>query len=95
MQSEADLTSKEFRQDTYPTYDRLREMAPVCRVRTGRGKFAWLVTRYDDVLTAIKDTRFTKDRQSLPDGAVADQRREWQHHQPDARGAIFKRSDRL
>ena len=66
MQVAADLTSKQFRQDPYPIYDRLREMAPVCRVRTGRGKFAWLVTRYDDVAAALKDTRFTKDRQSLP-----------------------------
>jgi len=66
MQIAADLTSKGFRHDPYPTYDRLRETAPVCRVRIGRGKFAWLVTRYDDVLAAVKDPRFTKDRQSLP-----------------------------
>jgi cytochrome P450 PksS len=66
MDVAADLTSKEFRQDPYPTYNRLREMAPVCRVRTGRGKFAWLVTRYDDVLAAVKDTRFTKDQRSFP-----------------------------
>lgn len=39
----------------------------MCRVRIGRNKFAWLVTRYDDLLAALKDTRFTKDRQSLPD----------------------------
>jgi cytochrome P450 len=66
MDVAADLTSKEFRQDPYPTYNRLRETAPVCRVRTGRGKFAWLVTRYDDVLAAVRDTRFTKNQQSLP-----------------------------
>ena len=66
MQIAADLTSKEFRHAPYPTYSRLRNTAPVCRVRIGRGKFAWLVTRYDDVLAALKDTRFTKDRQSLP-----------------------------
>ena len=66
MQVAVDLISKQFRQDPYPAYKRLRETAPVCRVRIGRGKFAWLVTRYDDVLAALKDTRFTKDRQSLP-----------------------------
>jgi len=65
MQIAADLTSKEFRHDPYPTYERLRETDPVCRVRIGRSKFAWLVTRYDDVLAAIKDTRFTKNQQSL------------------------------
>jgi cytochrome P450 PksS len=66
MQVAADLTAKEYRRDPYPTYNRLRQTAPVCRVRIGRGKFAWLVTRYDDVLAALKDRRFTKDRQSLP-----------------------------
>lgn len=66
MQIAADLTSREFRRDPYPTYDRLRETAPVCRVRMGRSKFAWLVTRYDDVLAAVRDTRFTKDQQSFP-----------------------------
>ena len=66
MQVAADLTSNQFRRDPYSTYDRLRETEPVCRVRIGRNKFAWLVTRYDDVLAAVKDTRFTKDQQSLP-----------------------------
>jgi cytochrome P450 len=66
MHVAADLTSKEFRQNPYPTYSRLRETSPVCRVRIGRGKSAWLVTRYDDVLASLKDTRFTKDQQSLP-----------------------------
>ena len=66
MQAAADLTSNEFRHDPYTTYNRLREKAPVCRVRIGRSKFAWLVTRYADVLAAVKDTRFTKDQQSLP-----------------------------
>ena len=65
MHAAADLTSNEFRHDPYPTYDRLRETDPVCRVRIGHGKFAWLVTRYDDVLAAIKDTRFTKNQQCL------------------------------
>ena len=66
MQVAADLTSKEFRDNPYPTSDRLREGAPVCRVRTGRSKFAWLITRYDDVLAAVRDTRLIKDRQIFP-----------------------------
>ncbi len=66
MHIAADLTSKEFRQAPYPTYNHLRETAPVCHVRIGRKKFVWLVSRYDDVLRAIKETTFTKDRQSLP-----------------------------
>jgi cytochrome P450 len=61
-----DLTSDEFRSNPYPTYEYLRREAPVSRVRTGKQQVGWLITRYDDVLAAIKDPRFTKDRQKLP-----------------------------
>jgi cytochrome P450 len=61
-----DLTSDEFRSNPYPTYEYLRREAPISRVRIGKRQFAWLITRYDDVLAAIKDRRFTKDRQTLP-----------------------------
>jgi cytochrome P450 len=62
----ADLTSDEFRSNPYPTYAYLRREAPVSRVRIGKHQVVWLITRYDDVLSAIKDPRFTKDRQTLP-----------------------------
>lgn len=61
-----DLTSDEFRSNPYPTYIRLRSEAPVCRVRMGKRQSAWLISRYTDVKEAIRDYRFTKDREKLP-----------------------------
>jgi cytochrome P450 len=66
MSIAVDLSCDKFRSNPYPTYEHLRREAPVTRVRVGKHKSAWLITRYDDVLAAIKDPRFTKDRQTLP-----------------------------
>jgi len=54
------LARREFKANPYPFYARLREEAPVCLVKAFHIK-AWLVTRYDDVLTVLKDERFAKD----------------------------------
>jgi cytochrome P450 len=43
----------EFYADPYPTYRALRETAPVKRMRNG----SYFLTRYDDLLTAYKNTR--------------------------------------
>jgi cytochrome P450 PksS len=58
---EVDLASPEFKADPYPFFARLREMAPACRVTLPGRQSAWLLTRYDDVATALKDARFAKD----------------------------------
>ncbi|MGH9532272.1 MAG: cytochrome P450 family protein [Terriglobales bacterium] len=58
---EIDLTDPQFIIDPYPIYARLREQAPVGRVRAGFFGRAWLITRYDDVAAALRDERFTKD----------------------------------
>jgi cytochrome P450 len=47
-----------FRLDPSPTWERLREHAPITRVRTLAGDTVWLVTRYDDVRTVLSDPRF-------------------------------------
>lgn len=41
------------REDPFPTYHRMREGAPVCRVEPG-GLYA--LTRYDDIVAAFRDT---------------------------------------
>src|SRR5262249_43446329 len=41
---------------------RLRTQAPVYATTFQDGQRAWLVTRYDDVVTVLKDERFAKDR---------------------------------
>lgn len=62
-----DLASPAFVADPYPTYARLREHAPIQRVRLPDGFAVWLVTRYDDVVAIFKDERFVKDyRNTLP-----------------------------
>ena len=57
-----DITSSRHKADPYPFYARLRDQAPVCRVRIPpRRQEAWLVTRYDDVSSLLKDSRLAKD----------------------------------
>jgi cytochrome P450 len=55
-----DLTSRRFKADPYPFYARLRAEAPVYRTRWVFRLSVWIVTRYDDVLTVLKDERFSK-----------------------------------
>src|SRR6185436_17782689 len=58
----ATLARPKFKADPYPFYARLRVESPVCRTRF-LGWRAWLVTRYNDVLSLLKDERLTKDKQ--------------------------------
>jgi cytochrome P450 len=44
--------------DPYPLYHRLRELAPVHHSDTAR---AWLLSRYDDCYSALRDPRLGKD----------------------------------
>ncbi len=60
--TDVDLISPAFRADPYPTYARLRAEAPVCRVKMPDGQIGWLVTRYDDAVTVLKDPRFINER---------------------------------
>lgn len=55
------LSSPQFKANPYPTYARLREEAPVFRIRLNRKQTAWLVTRYEDVLMVLRDQRFVKN----------------------------------
>ena len=60
MIEQPDLTSPRFKADPYPFYARLRAEAPVYRIRWLFGLKAWVVSRHDDVLTVLKDERFSK-----------------------------------
>ncbi len=55
------IASPEFKADPYPFYARLRAEAPACRVTLPTREVAWLVTRYDDVATVLRDERFVKN----------------------------------
>jgi cytochrome P450 PksS len=56
------LASPEFKADPYPFYAYLRAHAPVFPVTLPDRQTAWLVTRYDDAVTVLKDERFANDR---------------------------------
>lgn len=57
-----DISSPEHKADPFPFYARLRAESPVCRVPLPGKRSAWLVTRYDDVVSVLKDERFAKDK---------------------------------
>src|SRR5712692_4040465 len=54
------LASPAFKANPYPFYSRLRAEAPVFQVSLPGGQSAWLITRYDDVLAALKDARLVR-----------------------------------
>ncbi len=58
-----DTTSPQFRHDPYPTYASLRKNEPVPLIGEAESAMgeAFLVTRYDDVVTVLKDPRFSTD----------------------------------
>jgi cytochrome P450 PksS len=59
------LAGPQFRSNPYLFYARLRREHPVIQVVTPDGHLAWLITRYDDVLNALKDKRLSKDQANL------------------------------
>lgn len=61
-----DIVGPEYKADPYSIYARLRAEAPVCRVRLGGYARVWLITRYDDVLAALKDERLARDLRNAP-----------------------------
>jgi cytochrome P450 PksS len=58
----ADLANPKFKANPYPYYARLRAEAPVYRTRLF-GQPTWLVSRYDDVVSMLKDERLLKEWQ--------------------------------
>jgi cytochrome P450 len=52
------LRTVEGRRNPYPLYHRLRELAPVHQSETAH---AWLLTRYEDCASALRDPRLGKD----------------------------------
>lgn len=62
-----DFTSADLKKQPFPVLDDLRANAPLYRFEGANGGHAWMVTRYDDVLAILKDSRFGKDiRRVLP-----------------------------
>lgn len=56
------LDSPGFKANPYPIYARLRTESPVYRAKVAFWlPRIWIVTRYDDVVSVLKDSRFSKD----------------------------------
>ncbi len=62
-----DLASPAFKANPYPFYARLRDEAPAWRTTLRDRRAAWLVTRYDDVASVLKDDTFAKDKLNAMD----------------------------
>lgn len=57
-----DLSARGTRGNRYPAYAFLRQHEPVTLIKSPLMGKRWLVTRYDDVLLALKDPRFSSDQ---------------------------------
>ena len=55
------IAARNHKTDLYPFYARLRAEHPVYPVTLPDKRTIWLVTRYDDVATVLKDERFVKN----------------------------------
>ncbi|MFC4810792.1 cytochrome P450 family protein [Paenibacillus sp. GCM10023250] len=61
-----DVSSPAFKRQAHELYDRLRAQDPLHELTMPDGQRAWLTTRYDDAILALKDNeRITKNLQSL------------------------------
>jgi cytochrome P450 PksS len=60
--ADVNIASSEFKADPFPFYARLRSEAPVHQAKLPDRRNVWLVTRYNDVLSVLKDDRFGKDK---------------------------------
>ncbi len=59
---EFDLFSPDFKQDPFTTFAQMRDETPIYAHVSPNGSTTWYVTRYDDVLTVLRDNdRFVKD----------------------------------
>ncbi|MFE8601943.1 cytochrome P450 family protein [Archangium violaceum] len=60
--TQPDFKSQRFKANPYPLYARLREEAPVFRIKAPGNEVGWLVTRYEDVAQVLKHGGISKDR---------------------------------
>ena len=62
--TQVNIVSAEFKADPFPFFARLRASDPVYRTTLPDKTVVWLLSRYDDVTTLLRDERFTKNRRS-------------------------------
>lgn len=72
-QLKIDLFSEEFNRNPYPMFKEMRENEPIYRTTMADGQQAWVISRYEDAVAALKEPRFIKDPEKVfgsPDEAV-------------------------
>ncbi|WP_026696144.1 cytochrome P450 family protein [Peribacillus kribbensis] len=62
------LFTKSFTQNPYPAYTELRETEPVYHLTFPDGYSGWMITKYEDAVEVLKDSRFIKDFSKLTGG---------------------------
>lgn len=62
------LSHPDVRANPYPTYAYLREHAPVTSVHRAVVGRTWYLSRYEDVMAALRDPRLVNDRRNVGDG---------------------------
>lgn len=70
---DVNIAAREHKTNPYPFYARLRAEHPVFPVTLPDKRTIWLVTRYDDVATVLKDERFAKNLANAPANKTAQQ----------------------
>lgn len=63
-----DIAARQHKTNPYPFYARLRAEHPVYPVTLPDKRTIWLITRYDDVVTVLKDERFVKNQANAAAG---------------------------
>ena len=59
--NQVNIAGRPHKSNPFPLYTQLRAEQPVCPVKLPDGRTMWLVTRYDDVVSVLKDVRFVKN----------------------------------
>ena len=65
LSSESQLSSPVFKQEAYDIYKELREYHPVYPLSSGEQSQSWLITRYEDANSLLKDAKLMKNIESV------------------------------
>ena len=88
------LADPRFKANPYPFYARMRAEAPVFPVAIPLAGRAWMVTRYEDVISVATDDRFSRDvppnLRWLPDFALVPLTRHMLSQDPPNHGRLRK-----
>ncbi|PEF73084.1 cytochrome P450 [Bacillus pseudomycoides] len=65
LSSESQLSSPVFKQEAYDIYKELREYHPVYPLSSGEQSQSWLITRYEDAISLLKDAKLMKNIENV------------------------------